>query len=170
MDNNLLKNNPVCSFISALLIIVFSLYVTNAIKNIPCDKNMTDIFISNFIHTDYLHLVSNLYGIYSLSRLEIVLGPKKFILMVCFLLLCNTILETLLHKIIDAPCSIGFSGILYGVLAFEIVYTNKIDYFILTSILSGIVVDKIKNKKSSLSGHIIGIISGIFYGLLYKKV
>ena len=131
---------------------------------------MKNIFISNFIHTDYLHLLSNLYGIYSLSRLEYLMGPKKFILLISFLLIFNTIFEAILHKIIDTPCTIGFSGILYGVLTFELAYTNKFDYIVLTSILSGLVVDKIRNKKISLTGHLVGATSGIIGGFLYKKI
>ena len=59
-----MKNNSICAFISIIIIVVFSLYLSNAIKTIPCDKNMKSIFIGQFIHTDFFHLISNLYGLY----------------------------------------------------------------------------------------------------------
>ena len=114
------KEHPICSFISVLIILIFSLYATNAIKIVPCEKDMLSIFMSQFVHTDFFHLASNLYGIYSLSRVEHKYGPKKFFSLIFFLLLLNTIAEAILHKLIKSPCSIGFSGILYGVLTFEI--------------------------------------------------
>ena len=136
------KEYPICSFISVLIIIIFSLYLTNAIKTIPCDKDMKSIFISQFIHTDFLHLLSNLYGIYSLSKVEYKYGPKKFFGLLIFLLIFNTIFEGILHKIIKTPCSIGFSGVLYGVLTFDMIY-GDFNYMLFGSIIVHIFVNKI---------------------------
>jgi membrane associated rhomboid family serine protease len=162
------KEYPICSFISVLIITIFSLYATNAIKTIPCEKDMTSIFISQFIHTDFLHLVSNVYGIYSLSKVENKYGPKKFFGLIIFLLVFNTIVEGVLHKIINTPCSIGFSGILYGVLTFELV-CDKFDYLLLGSIVTNIFIGKVFKSNVSLQGHLIGAISGIVGGLLFKN-
>lgn len=170
MNNHHIQENPICSFISVLLVVIFSLYLTTAIKTIPCEKDMKSVFISNFIHLDFLHLLSNLYGIYSLSRVEITLGPKKFFLLIFFLLTFNTVFESVLHTLIDSPCTIGFSGILYGVLTFEFVYSGKFDYNLLSSILGLLFINKFIDKKSSLTGHLVGAISGIISGFLYKKI
>lgn len=164
------KEYPICSFISVLIITIFSLYLTNAIKTIPCEKDMISIFMSQFIHTDFLHLVSNLYGIYSLSRIENKYGPKKFFILLIFLLFINTAAETVLHKIINSPCSIGFSGILYGVLTFETVCDkNDLDYVLLGSIITNMFVTKIFKSNISLQGHVIGAITGIISGILFKN-
>ena len=162
------KEYPICSFISVLIIIIFSLYLTNAIKTIPCDKDMKSIFISQFIHTDFLHLLSNLYGIYSLSKVEYKYGPKKFFGLLIFLLIFNTIFEGILHKIIKTPCSIGFSGVLYGVLTFDMIY-GDFNYMLFGSIIVHIFVNKIFKSNISLQGHLIGALSGIIGGLLFKK-
>lgn len=170
MDNYIIKNNPICSFISVLLVIIFSLYLTTVIKTVPCKKDMTSIFLSNFIHVDFIHLVSNLYGIYSLSRVENILGSKIFFLLIFFILFFNTFFESILHKLIDTPCTIGFSGILYGVLTFEFVYSDKFDYNLLSSIIIMLFINKFIDKKSSFIGHLVGAISGIISGFLYKKI
>ena len=162
------KEYPICSFISVLIITIFSLYATNAIKTIPCEKDMTSIFVSQFIHTDFLHLVSNVYGIYSLSKVENKYGPKKFFGLIIFLLVFNTIAEGVLHRIINTPCSIGFSGILYGVLTFELV-CDKFDYLLFGSIVTNIFIGKVFKSNVSLQGHLIGAISGIVGGLLFKN-
>ena len=166
-----LKNNPVCAFISSSMIIIFSLYFTDAIKSIPCEKNMPSILISNFIHTDFFHLMSNLYGLYSISLVEHKYGPKKFVFLILFLLIFSTIFEIILHKIIKTPCSIGFSGILYGIFTFETITDKKnIDYNLFLSIIFNIISSKIFQKKISLTGHIIGAITGILGAIIYKKI
>ena len=165
------KKRPLCAFIAVIIIIVFSLYLTNAIKTVPCDKDMTSIFISNFIHTNFTHLLSNLYGLYSLSRVEIKYGSKKFFLLIIFLLIITSIFEIIVHKIINLPCSIGFSGILYGVLTFEMIMTkNYFDYYLFGAIISDIITSKVFKNNISVSGHIIGAISGIIGGLTLSKI
>jgi membrane associated rhomboid family serine protease len=132
---------------------------------------MKSIFIGQFIHTDFFHLISNLYGLYSLSDVELKLGPKKFFSLILFLLIFNTILEVLLHKLINVPCSIGFSGILYGVLTFEIITNNNsFDYKLLAAIILNMIATKFIKKNTSLEGHIIGGISGVIGGIIYKKI
>ena len=76
-----------------------------------------------------------------------------------------------MYRLIKTPCSIGFSGILYGVFTFEVISKHKyVDYKILGSIVLNIMFSKITNSKSSLYGHIIGVISGVCGALLYKKI
>jgi membrane associated rhomboid family serine protease len=163
-------NYPICSFISVLIIIIFSLYFTNVIKTIPCEKDMKTIFITQFIHTDFFHLLSNLYGIYSLSRIELKVGPSKFFSLIIFLLIFSSILESLFHKLVDTPCSIGFSGILYGVFTFEIMSLKEnFDYNLLIAILVDTISQKFIKNNISLYGHIIGIISGVIGGFIFTK-
>ena len=163
------ENIAICSFLAVFIITVFSLYFTNAIKTIPCEKDMASIFMTNFIHTDFAHLIANLVGLYALSRVEYKTGPKKFFILLLFLLFFNTIFEFILHRIINTPCSIGISGVLYGILTFEIICTKNIDYSMLTAVLLNVFIAYGFDKKSSLSGNLIGAISGIFGAIIFKK-
>ena len=167
---NKIKETPFTAFVCVSILTIFLLYVTNVIKEIPCEKDMKSIFLSNFIHTDIFHIIGNLYGLYSLSRVELQLGTKKFFTLLIFLLVFSTFFEALLHKIINTPCSIGFSGILYGIMTFEVMYSKKFDYNIFTSIIFNIILSKIGNKKVSLTGHIVGGISGIIGGIIFEKI
>ena len=163
------KNTPVSSFLAVSIITIFSLYVTNAIKTIPCDKDMVSIFMTNFIHIDISHLISNLVALYALSRVEYKTGPRKFFTLLIFLLIFNTIFEFILHKILNTPCSIGISGVLYGILTFEIICTNNVDYSMLSAVLLNMFISYTFDKKSSLSGHLVGAISGVLGAIIFKK-
>ena len=166
-----INNIPVTVFLSVTIIIIFLLYITTLIKTIPCGKDILSIFYTNFVHIDFYHLVGNLLGLYSLCKVEQSIGSKKFTLLISFLLIFNTIFESFIHKIIpNTKCSIGFSGIIFGVLTWEIVSLKKIDITAFLSILFMIFLPSIKNSKSSLSGHIVGCIGGIISGLIWSKV
>lgn len=165
-----IQDIPVTAFIAVSLVIVFSLYFTSAIKTLPCDKDMISIFFGNFVHTDPYHIMANLYALYALSRVEQQLGAKQFFSLITFLLVFNTLFETGLHYIKkDLPCSIGFSGVLFGIMTLEIVLNKDIDFYIFTSIAAIVLLPSIQNPKSSLTGHVVGSISGIIGSLLYSK-
>jgi membrane associated rhomboid family serine protease len=163
------KNIPICSSIATILIVVFLLALTTILKIDVCGKDFSSNLMSNFIHTEPLHLISNLYGLYVLSRIEKKLGALKFITVVFAILLVNTVIETYLHHINnDIPCSIGFSAILYGLLSWEIVSGVKtIDQHLIFAIGSDIVTSRF-NKKIALLNHFIGLVSGACIGLFLK--
>ena len=162
---------PVCISIFSIIILIYSFYITGALKTLPCDKNFTSIISSNFVHIDYLHLLSNLYGIYGLSRVEIKLGTINFIILLILLILLNTIFEMMLCNLFpNQRCSIGFSGVLYGIIMFEIIFDNKIDYEILNSLIVSVLLPSSVNRKISLSGHIIGLLSGSLIGMICKQL
>ena len=77
-----LENKPISAFIATVLIIIFLLSVTSVLKINLCNKDFMTVMYSNFIHTEFLHLMSNMYTLYVLSRIEEKLGYKKFILLV----------------------------------------------------------------------------------------
>lgn len=159
---------PISSFIATILIIIFLLSFSTLLKIEPCNKDFLSSIVSNFLHTDIIHLIFNLYGLYVLSRIESEVGSTHFGIVVLFIVLINTFIEILLHKIINLPCSIGFSGILYGILAYELISGNKkVSYHIAMIVIYDIVASRF-NKKISLISHFIGIISGILVGLLIK--
>ena len=63
------------------------------------------------------------------------------------------------------------SGILYVIITFETITDKKnIDYNLFLSIIFNIISSKIFQKKISLTGHIIGAITGILGAIIYKKI
>lgn len=166
----MLINKPVSSFIATILIIFFLLLVTSLIKIYPCNKDFISNLYSNFLHEDFLHLLSNLYSLYVLSRIEQKIGSEKFVLIVSLIVVINTIIETSTHKIVNIPCSIGFSAILYGMLSWEaIAHRNIFDYQIIGAVSFDIILRVFsKTHKISLINHFMGLISGIIIGICVK--
>lgn len=171
MNTPPLKDIPVTLFLAVSIVVVFSLYLTTWIKTIPCGKDVMSIFTSNFIHLDPYHLMSNLFALYALSRVEQQLGAKKFIGLIIFLLIFTTFVEVLVHKIyIQIPCSIGFSGILFGIMTWELVTNKELDLILVLSIIAIVAVPSIQSEKVSLLGHSIGAIGGVVGGLIWNRL
>jgi len=166
-----IKEIPVSIFCAVSIIIIFSLYTTTVFKEIPCGKDVMSIFYSNFVHIDIYHLVSNVLALYALSRVEVAIGGKKFVALIVFLLVFNTIMEVVINSIFKTlPCSIGFSGVLFGIATWELVTKKGLDWVVALSIVIMLVGPSIKNPKASFLGHIVGVISGVVGGLIVSKI
>lgn len=160
----------VSTFLGISIIIIFLLYWVNLIKTIPCNNDLTSAIKSHFIHTDPFHIVSNLYALYAISRVEQKMSSKKFILLILFIVLVSSVLEVVVHKIIPSiPCSIGFSGVLFGLMTWELVTEKTIDIYLLSSIVM-LVYASSRGKNISLSGHAIGAFTGSLAGLMYRAI
>lgn len=172
MDQNLqFQDVPVSILFSVSIVIIFALYTTTAIKSIPCEKDLLSVFKTNFIHTDFYHISANLYTFYALSRVEQNIGSKQFLLLIIFLLIFNSIIEVLIYKLIpNMPCSIGFSGVLYGLMSYELVTTKDIDFVLLSSIVLMTILPSINKTNISLTGHAVGAFSGIIGGVIWKNI
>lgn len=171
-QNNLnikLKKNPITTFIIVTLIIIFCLYISTLIKTIPCGKDILSSFYSNFVHIELNHLLVNIYVLYTLSIVEEKIGSKKFFILIIFSLFINSIIETFLNRLFNISCSIGFSGIIYSLIAWEFITTNGLDMYLISSLLIMIVTQYLFDKKSSLSGHFSGVLTGIITGLIFLK-
>ena len=148
-------NKTISIFISIILSLIYFLYNSRTFTIIPCDQEFSSKFLSNFIHTNSIHLISNLLGLYFISELENQIGSSNFLNLVILISLIMSFFET----IFKSGCSIGFSGILYGLVAYEMFKFKNIDYnviytLILLFLFSG-------NSKISHTGHLLGFISGL---------
>jgi membrane associated rhomboid family serine protease len=165
------KDVPVSVFIAVSMIVIFFLFNAKVITALPCGKGMREVFMSNFVHIDTMHLISNLYALYAVSRVEQEMGLQPFIWLLIFLLIVNTLAEFMAKRIWnDMPCSIGFSGILFGLLTWELVSKRKFDVEVFLAIIIMVVGPSLTSKKVSLSGHIIGAVSGVLGGLAWKML
>ena len=76
-----------------------------------------------------------------------------------------------MYKLLKSlPCSIGFSGVLFGVAAWELVTNKGFDWLVALSLVAMVAVPTIQNPKASLMGHIVGAIAGIIGGLIWGKI
>ena len=164
------KEVPVSVLIAVSIVVIFSMYATTALKEIPCGKDVMTVFYSNFVHVDMYHLLSNIYALYALSRVELSMGGKRFTGLIVFLLLFNTLAETVMYRIFKGlPCSIGFSGVLFGVAAWEMATTQDFDWVMVSSLITMVAGPSIQNPKASLMGHAVGAVAGVIGGLMWSK-
>jgi membrane associated rhomboid family serine protease len=165
------KDSPVCVFISIIMIIVFLLFSSKIVTCVPTGKNIHEIFMSNFVHIDTSHLISNIYALYSISRVEQEMGFKPFIHLLIFLLIVNTVAEFAVRLIWkDLPCSIGFSGVLFGLFTWELASKRKVDIEMLIAIVFMVLGPSLKGNNISLSGHVIGAVSGVVAGIVWNFI
>jgi len=169
MEASQFKDIPVSLFLAVSIVFVFALYVTTVIKTIPCGNTVLSSFCSNFVHVDTYHLFANLLALYALTRVERDIGAKQFSFLIVFLLIFTSVSEVTAHKIFPGmPCSIGLSGILFGIMSWELTTKKGLDLLIILSIIGVVVMPSVQNPKASLIGHIVGAIAGIIGGLLWK--
>ena len=169
MDSSQFKDVPVSLFLGVSIVIIFALYVTSIIKTVPCGKNVFSLCCGNFVHIEPYHLMANLLGLYALTRVERDIGPKRFASLILFLIIFTSIIEVVVHKIfVGFPCSIGFSGILFGIMTWELITKKGFNFLILTSIIGIVTMPYLQNSKVSLIGHAVGAITGIIGGFLWK--
>ena len=165
-----IKEVPVSLFLATSLIVIFLLYATTIIKSVPCNKDLLSVFYGNFVHIDIYHLLGNIFALYALARVEIALGTKTFFGLIIFLIIFNSLIEILVYKLIPGlTCSIGFSGVLFGIMTWELVTNRKLDYVLVVSIIFMVVLPSFQNKNVSLLGHSVGAFSGIIGGLIWVK-
>jgi membrane associated rhomboid family serine protease len=166
-----IKEIPVSTSIAALLITIYFSYSFGSMTYIPCNNDVFSNFLCSFIHIDATHLIYNLYAVFALSRVEMILGSRQFLNLIFFILIMNSIFETILkHFIHSINCSIGFSGVLFGILFWEIISNNGLDIFILSSIIPLILIPSFLDKNTSLSSHFIGLLTGTISGYIYYKM
>ena len=103
-----------------LLAINIVLFVANQFGALPYTIAMPGVYdigtvLSQFSHKSLMHLASNGIGIFIVSPLlEKLLRPKRYLLLLLFLLVAQS---ALLPQIITAP-TLGFSGILMGLFTY----------------------------------------------------
>lgn len=162
-----IKNREVSISISIFLIIIFILYHISILKNLPCGKSIHNVFLTNFVHIEPQHLISNLYSLFALSKVESEIGRIKFIKLIVLLLIFTTILEYIYKNIIHIKeCSIGFSGILFGIFTYDLIAKKDVDLYMISSIILMLYVNG--GKGVSNIGHIFGIIAGVFSAKILK--
>jgi membrane associated rhomboid family serine protease len=169
MDCQQFKDVPVSLFLAVSIVVIFALYVTAIIKTVPCGKNVLSMCCSNFVHIETYHLMANLLALYAITRVERDIGPKRFASLILFLIIFTSVIEVIVHKIfVGFPCSVGFSGILFGIMTWELITKKGLNLIIILSIIGIVAMPSVQNSKVSLIGHAVGAITGVIGGLLWK--
>jgi rhomboid protease GluP len=144
-----------------LMVGILVIYWTGFVTHLPCDQSIISNLSRNFIHVQLFHILSNLFFFYQIRNLELQLGMKSYALLILMLVVTQSLLEFGLQRFIDLGCSIGFSGILYGLIVWMLVNQPRADQKQLMTILVSIIASSLAMPNLSLSGHLIGFASGL---------
>jgi len=138
-------------------------------ENLPtiCVDGITNSIVRNFYHVDSPHLYINLLTFTVLSRIETQIGSIKY-LMLLISIIISSVLDFVVNSIFSLKCSIGFSGVLFGLLAWKMITRHEFSPYILILLAINVISPTIKNPQASLTGHGIGALAGIGAAYLLK--
>ena len=158
------KYNPVSIVVALVLVAVFVMYRTSNVS-VPCENNLLTNASRDFIHIDPYHLIVNLMGLYYVASLERRVGSYKYASLIAILVALSSIFTYTSEKLFNLNCSIGFSGVLLGLMTYGLLSRReKIDWKPVLYLVAISITPTAPNV--SVSGHLIGIVAGItaFFG------
>ncbi len=135
-------------------------------KNLSNMESLTRALGRNFVHGNLNHLLTNVYALFSLSRIESDIGSKKYVILTVLVLLLATMMEYVVSWYFPGlPCSVGYSAVLFGLSAYELVKTKSLNKNTIAALIYMVIYPTLQNRKASLLSHGFGAISGV---LAYK--
>jgi membrane associated rhomboid family serine protease len=149
--------------ITAVLVVVYLAFYTKKITTIPCGNDFLSILSSQFVHVSLLHLASNVFSLWYLANMERSMGMTKFAMLVAGLAVVSSAADTLIG---NRHCSIGFSGVLFGLFAWSVLTMKGFKWYNLG--LVGVMLMANTGPNISLRGHAIGAATGVVFALIYQ--
>lgn len=155
---------------SIIAIILLLVHFNSSQENLPtsCVDGFTNSIIRNFYHIDSPHLYVNLLTFKTLSRIETQIGSAKYLMLLISIVVIASVLDYIVNLIFSLKCSIGFSGVLFGLLAWEMVTMHEFSPYVLLLLAINVISPTIRNPQSSLMGHGIGALAGVLSAYLLK--
>lgn len=158
----------IVSLIIAIFLIILHLTSNDDLPTI-CVNGFQNSMKRNFYHVDSSHLYINLLTFKIMSRIETQIGSQQYLMLLLSILIISTILDYVVTLIFPKlKCSIGFSGILFGLLAWEMLTLNEFSPYIFILLAINVISPTVRNPSASLLGHGIGAIAGIITATLHK--
>lgn len=165
-----LQRRPVSLAIGLLLVLVWLFTLQGFNLDEVCGKGFVKAIARNFVHLNLFHLLVNLYALEALSRIELYLGSGSYIGLLIIILLLASTMEFLLNETVPSlRCSIGFSGVLFGLLAWEMMVMGEFQPYLFLILLVIVVFPTLSNPRASLIGHGLGALAGVIAALFWRK-
>lgn len=165
------KYRPVSIAVAAALTGVFAYEQSANAKPIDCSNTFGATLSRDFIHTEMPHFASNMLALFLVSNVEAQIGSVEFVAAMGSILLLSALLTMGLTRLFNFNCSIGFSGVLLGMMAFALVSADSkvLNWSALgVLLLTSVAPLATPESRVSVSGHLIGIVSGLAVGLVYR--
>jgi membrane associated rhomboid family serine protease len=145
------------------LSIIFSIFSISDI----CNKTLSSTILQRFVHTNATHLLSNMIVLnFVITTFNNNYTKSNTFSIVLMAFVVNVMSIWILRYQYNLECSVGFSGIIYSLLSYIILKTKGFNSDSLIWIFS-LSIPPLLITKTSFSGHLIGILSGIILYLIY---
>lgn len=161
------KYRPVSIGLGATLATVFGLYRSGKFQTLDCSNTYGATVKRDFIHLDTYHLLVNLLSLFYVSGLEAQIGSVRFLALVGSIVLIAALATMGITRLFNVKCSIGFSGIILGLMAFALLTGRKELNWVPLLYLVAVSVAP-TGQNISVSGHLIGIATGVVLALGYR--
>jgi membrane associated rhomboid family serine protease len=142
------------AYLSAGLSILF--FLLRPIRN-PCQKGLAYSFARTFIHSDWIHLLFNLYAFHDLSRILTRIAPN-YDLLIAVITGLTVLGDNLLYRTDLVTCSIGYSGVVFGLITY--LFMKRVSYRELLINLGYLLIPSLIHPRLSLTGHLLGVAAG----------
>ena len=153
----------VTATLTVAMTLVYLGFYTKALKTIPCGNDFFSIVSSQFVHISLLHLASNLFSLWYLSNLERSLGWTKFLGLIIAIVIISSGADALIG---NRHCSIGFSGVLFGLFAWSTLTMRGFKWYNLG--LVAVLLLANTGPNISLRGHAIGALTGVLLAVIHQ--
>lgn len=156
MNNLIYYNNPIVIVVG---IILFLFTFEN--KNDVCNKSLFGSFLRQFHHGNLTHFLFNMTAFANLTyNIQNKVGWTTYLLIIFMIMILNTLADYILYGADIIHCSIGFSGVVFGLLGWSLFYQRELSLSLITDIIL-LLLPSLWIRKISFSGHLIGLLSGI---------
>jgi len=163
------KYRPVSIVIGVALSVVFGLYRGGVLTDIDCSNNVGAALLRDFTHVDVLHFLVNMVSFAYVSGVEKREGSLKYLAVMGGILILSALATVGLTAWLNVRCSIGFSGVVLGLMAYGLITSDLKQFWVpLLYLLAVSIMPTSSNV--SISGHLIGLGAGSIIGLLDRFV
>lgn len=158
-------------YVVALVLIVVYFFVQPQLDGVPCGDSLGHAVQRPLLHGNTQHLMANLFAFGTLAALETRNGSTSFGLLVLFLFTVVVLLDLIMPASIDS-CSIGFSGVVLGLLVWDGFEKGMYSFNTATllSLAWVLLAPVMSNSRISFWGHLYGIIAGLFAVALSRLI
>jgi membrane associated rhomboid family serine protease len=122
--------------------------------------------LHSLVHGSSVHLLVNIFTFIQLYRLEQILGSRDYFILIMIILVLSSWLYWIMNKVLYGTyfqCSVGFSGVLFGLLVWSRMVVNGGSFDLREILLwsSLLIIPVLQNPRISLLGHLSGLLVGL---------
>lgn len=136
------------------------------------------MFTSMFVHFGVIHIISNMYALYSIgTSVESMLGSGRFLLLYLFSGSCGNLFTYLVEKSTgNYAISAGASGAIFGLMGFYLMLgmlPQFRSYVPVSSVMTNLAINLVvgfTNPQINMKAHIGGLFGGMLCALMVRGI